>query len=127
MSNTQIFTLTICAALIASISACDAIPLRRDEATIGASLLPQTPLGSSTSEVRGILAARCWLDRSYSGTTGYYYQPSGQPARTIGVTSLRGHLGQYGFPFRTAVTVFWGFDRNDRLIDIWVWKTTDAL
>jgi hypothetical protein len=127
MSKTRIVTLAICAALIGGIGVYVASPLHRSEASIRASLLRQTPLGSSSSEVRALLEQRGWLNRNYHGTTGYYYQPSTEPARTVGVTSLSANLGDYGFPFRTNVSAFWGFDRDDRLIDIWVWKTTDAL
>ncbi len=126
MTKTRIIKLALCAALIGSIGVFFANPLRRSDASIKASLLRQTPLGSSRSEVGAVLERHGWLDRNYSGTTGYYCQAPGDPARTVGVTSLAGNLGDYGFPFPTNVAVFWGFDRDDHLIDIWVWKTTDA-
>ena len=128
MSKPRMLLLVVFTALVfVSVGLCVAYPLWRSESSIRAYLLRQTPLGSSIQEVRAFLERRGWLDRSYSGDTGYYFQPVGQPARTVGVSSLTGDLGQYGFPLRVSVTAFWGFDANDRLIDIWVWKTTDAL
>ncbi len=97
------------------------------ESKIRASLLKQTPLGSSLSEVRALVAKRGWLDQSYTGTnSGYYRQEPGERAYTVGVASICGQLGHYYHPFRTDVTAFWGFNADERLIDVWVWKTTDA-
>jgi len=99
----------------------------RSEASIRASLIKRTPLGSSSSDVRAFVAKEGWLDRSYVGTSGFYKQEPGEPAHEVGVSSICGQLGHYWLPFRTDVTAFWGFDTNGHLIDVWVWKTTDAL
>jgi hypothetical protein len=105
------------------ISSCS---LLRSETSIRASLLKQTPIGSSLSDVRAFVAKRGWLDRSYVGTNGFLKQEVGSPIQVVGVSSICGQLGHYWLPFRTDVTAFWGFDANGRLIDVWVWKTTDA-
>jgi hypothetical protein len=36
-------------------------------------------------------------------------------------------IRDYQVIFFTDVTVFWGFDARGKLIDLWVWKTTDSL
>jgi hypothetical protein len=93
-------------------------------------LLKKTPLGSSFQEVRALVERRGWLDPYYIGTSGFLKQEPGLPVVEVGVTSLRGRLGHYWqlpLLFRTDVTAFWGFDKDGRLIDVWVWKTTDAL
>jgi hypothetical protein len=106
------------------VSSCSSL---RSESSIRASLLKETPLGSSSSDVRAFVANQGWLDRSYAGTNfGFYKQESGEPAHEVGVSSICGQLGHYWLPFRTDVTAFWGFDTNGHLIDVWVWKTTDA-
>jgi len=106
------------------ISSCSSM---RSEASIRTSLLKQTPLGSSSSDVRAFVAKKGWIDQSYAGTNyGFYKQDPGEPAHTVGVSSICGQLGHYYLPFRTDVTVFWGFDVSGHLIDVWVWKTTDA-
>ena len=49
--------------------------------------------------------------------------------KIVGSSSLEMHLGEYRelpIPLSTDVTAFWGFDGNGRLIDVWVWKTTDG-
>jgi len=99
----------------------------RSETSIRASLLKHTPVGSSASEVRAFAEKKGWLDQTYAGTNlGFYKQEPGEPPYPVGVSSLRGDLGHYYLPFRTDVAAFWGFDTNGRLIDVWVWKETDA-
>jgi hypothetical protein len=107
------------------VSSCSSL---RSESSIRASLLKQMPIGSSSSDVRTFVAKKGWLDQSYAGTNfGYYKQEPGEPAHTVGVSSICGQLGHYYLPFRTDVTAFWGFDADGHLMDVWVWKTTDAL
>jgi hypothetical protein len=114
-----VFVLVVC------FSGCS---LCRPESSIRASLLRGTPLGSTSQEVRAFVQSRGWLDRNYIGDSGFLKQEAGVPAVEVGVTSIRGELGRYwSVPFQTSVTAFWGFDANGRLIDIWVWKTTDGL
>ena len=127
MSKTRIALAVATVALLAIVAFCAAIPLQRSEVTIRTSLLRETPLGSSAVDVRAVVARHGWLNHSYRGQTGYMLQQSGKPAEVVGVSSICGDLGHYGFPFRTDVTAFWGFDESDRLIDVWVWKTTNAL
>jgi hypothetical protein len=102
-------------------------PLLRSENSIRAALLKKTPLGSSVTEVRMFVDRRGWLDRKYIGSGGFLKQAPGKPAEVVGATSMCGDLGHYWLPFRTDVTAFWGFDTSNRLVDIWVWKTTDSL
>jgi hypothetical protein len=101
--------------------------LLRSETSIRASLLRQTPLGSKTEDVRRFVKSGGWLDDRYGGSSGFLKQEAGVPATVVGVTLICGHLGQYHLPFLTDVTAFWGFDTDGRLIDVWVWKTVDAL
>jgi hypothetical protein len=102
--------------------------LHRPESFIRASLLRSTPLGSNSREVRTFVEGRGWLARDYIGNAGFLKQEAGVPAVEVGVTSIQGDLGHYRSGlFQTYVTAFWGFDTNDHLIDVWVWKTTDGL
>ena len=101
-------------------------PLRRSEATIRESLLQDMPLGTKLSEVHDFILEQDWKLKSINEETGFYDQRT-KPPKETGEQSIRASLGNYHNPFLTNVTVFWGFDRNSELIDIWVWKTTDSL
>lgn len=126
--KTKIAVVSISAlALIVTAAALN--PLRKPEKKIEAALLEVTPIGSKASDVRSIVEQKGWLDQKYSGTTGFLKQEIGKQVQTVGKTSIRGHLGAYrGFPVQlcTDVTAFWAFDEESRLVDVWVWKTTDA-
>lgn len=80
-------------------------------------LLSQTPIGTSSTDVRTLLERRGWLVESYVGSTGFLKLDSGMQNEPVGVSSLRGNLGDYG---PVSISVFWGFDSNNRLIDIGV-------
>ena len=78
-------------------------------------------------DVRLTIAKKKWRVVSESEDYGFYDQRT-RPARSTGVKHIRASLGDYqGFPWEVNVTVFWGFDTEAKLIDIWVWKTADAL
>jgi len=115
-------------AVVALITWLFVFSLHRPESSIRASLLRSTPLGSTTQEVRTFVERQGWLDRNYIGDAGFLKQGTRAPAVVVGATSIRGELGHYqSMPFQTYVTAFWGFDTNDHLIDVWVWKTVDGL
>jgi len=91
---------------------------------IEASLLSMAPIGSQKEEVLRALDGKGWGPvRAKKG--GFLKQEPPRPMEIIGVASIAVHLGDYGF-FRTSVDAFWGFDEKGKLIDVWVWKTTDA-
>lgn len=60
---------------------------------------------------------------------GFLKQPAGSAMSIVGDSSIRVELGEYRvFPFpKVSVTGFWGFNSEGKLVDVWVWKTTDAL
>ena len=97
--------------------------LFRSETRIRASLLKQMPLGSSSADVHEFVDKHGWLVRNYIGNTGFVKQEAGATSEVIGVTSIRGNLGDY---WLMNVTAFWGFDSSNQLVDVWVWKTYDA-
>nr|WP_321398172.1 hypothetical protein [uncultured Desulfobacter sp.] len=101
--------------------------LRRSVEKIKASLYVETPEGDSFNEVLNKIKVKN-LKPNVSKTAGFLKQGGGAP-ETIGVSSIRVHLGDYWtFPFsRVSVTAFWGFDHKGELIEIWIWKTTDSL
>jgi len=102
-------------------------PLRRSEEHLREALLTETPLGAEFDEVRLLLNARGWLDDRHHEHIGFLKQVPGRKTEVVGLRSLRAHLGHYRAPYRTDVTAFWGFDEEGKLVDIWVWKTTDSI
>jgi len=99
----------------------------RSEASIQRSLLKQAPLGTSSTEVLAFIRKEGWEISGYDPTRGFLKQDPLKPNATVGDSHVQVHLGYYWLPFRTDVTAFWGFDKSNRLIDVWVWKTIDAL
>jgi hypothetical protein len=97
--------------------------LFRSEASIRASLIKQTPLGTSSTDVRAFVEKHGWLVKNYVGNSGFLKQDSGRPSEVVGVSSIKGNLGDY---WLMNITAFWGFDNSNRLIDVWVWRTYDA-
>ena len=102
-------------------------PLRRSEAHIRSELLRETPVGGQFTAVQQHIARKGWRISYVSEETGFYDQRT-WPARIVGEKSICASLGDYqDIPFKANVTVFWGFDGDSRLIDVWVWKTWDGL
>lgn len=102
-------------------------PLRRSESHIRSQLLVSAPLGTSLENVEQYILEEEWEINWVSKESGFNHQRF-SPSRVIGSKSIRANLGDYqGIPFKANVTVFWGFDDQSKLIDIWVWKTWDGL
>lgn|SRR6266540_828856 len=115
------------------VGGCCLVPhrLRRSEANLRASLLKSTPPGSSFSDVWTFAGKRSWLVRGHGTNYGITPADVGGPraaTEPVGVKSIHGHLGHYwGCPWRIDVDAYWAFNAEDRLIDVWIWKTPDAL
>lgn len=45
----------------------------------------------------------------------------------IGEKSISVFIGEYRNLFITSVTVFWGFNKNSKLVGVHVWKVEDSL
>lgn len=100
---------------------------RWSEESIRERLLKAAPLGSSIAQVEAVVKRSGWPHQLH--TRSGFYDQRVRPARDVGVQHIRANLGDYRnipIPLPTNVTVFWGFDGDGRLIDIWVWKTTDG-
>jgi hypothetical protein len=100
---------------------------RSSDETIRERLLEAAPLGSSLSEVEAVVKNGRWPYEVHA-RRGFYDQRV-RPARVVGAQHIEANLGDYlniPIPLPSNVTVFWGFDPDGRLIDVWVWKTTDG-
>ena len=102
------------------------ISLNSSAESIRHQLLEYIPIGSTS------LVATKWLTANdvqfTTHATGFWKQDE-SPPKIIGVRSLRCLLGETKIKlvFTQSVTAFFGYDEGDHLIDVWVWKTTDAL
>ena len=94
------------------------------EAQVRTELLQRTPIGAAIDQVMAFCASEKLLCK-HSNTAGYLNQRNG---KTVGVQSVWTVLSeQRPTPLTiTTTSCFWGFDKDGRLVDIWVWKTTDA-
>ena len=116
-------------------------PLRWPEAIIKTKLLLDNPLGTSMTEVSSYIKKKGWAIRHVDEKQGFFFQKKpcdlnngaklvrnmfGYDDCIVGSKSIRASLGNYWAIFITNVTVFWGFNEEEKLIDVWVWKTNDA-
>ena len=105
------------------------VGVRRSESEIRESILSLTPLGSNPETVLAVVTKEGWENRGLNTRTGFLKQPRTGKSEVIGTAHIEALLGHHWtFPFlRTDVTADWGFDKDDKLIDVWVRKSTDGL
>lgn len=110
-------------------------PLRRSQNYIKNDILKITPIGTKMEDVINIIKDKRQWEIDYISYDHGYNRP-GKPDPSdialgretiVGEKSIRVFVGEYTNVFTTSVTVFWGFDDNSRLIDVYVWKDTDSL
>jgi hypothetical protein len=86
-----------------------------------------TPIGSSYDDVWRTVSAK-YAKTQRNDNAGFLRQDAPK-SRVVGVKSISANIGDYyAFPIgTTSIVAYWGFDRDNRLIDIWVWKSTDSI
>ncbi len=107
-------------------------PLHKDKDTIRLHLLEKTELGVGKSQVENVIKKELGLNPT-GVNNGAPLRTAGQPYRVIGKTHFSAKLGShfsrdcdFCFLFRTYVYAYWAFDDKNELIDIIVYKETDA-
>jgi len=102
-------------------------PLRKSPEQITTSFRQLTPLGTSYDEAAKLLSEK-GLNPELSPQVGFLFQERGVSA-VKGISSIRALLGEYksGILSITSVSVYFGFDVNGLLTEIWVRKTSDSL
>ena len=90
-------------------------------------LLDFTPIGMNKEDVIKIIKDN--EEWKVNVNHDYGYSASGY---TVGKTSASAMIGEYRITKSfgigmTAVTVYWGFDEDSKLVDIYVSKCTDAI
>ena len=89
-------------------------PLRRPKEKIQEWVLEKTPVGSSRQHVLAVIQREGWAGHpEFRGVV-----PKEAPR---GISFYGADLGSYqGLPWRCRADAFWGFDANDRVIDLYV-------
>ncbi|GAB5382865.1 MAG: hypothetical protein Alis2KO_42060 [Aliiglaciecola sp.] len=102
-------------------------PLRQTQSSIEQYVEEVTPLGSSMNDVISAINENGWNIDFVNENKGFYHQDI-TPNREVGSKSIRAVMGEYRtILVTTSVTVFWGFDEQGKLTDIWVWKVNESL
>ncbi len=96
-----------------------------DEEVLRDEILTKTPIGRSFETVVNYCKVHN-LKCIENSNAGYWNQRTNQ---VIGVRSMRASLPEKrtGLLEITSGTVYWGFDKNGILIDVWVWVVADSL
>lgn len=102
-------------------------PLRRTEPQIEAWLLRLAPPGTSHSQVLELIESRKWeIEASWYVKTLVDRDPDYPGVEGTQVVHI--DLGGYrGFPWHVDVDCFWGFDDDEKLIDVNVRRMADSL
>ncbi len=122
------FLITFALLVLVGSAEAASIGLRRSEAAIRDAIFKLTPLGSPSSVVLAVIKKERWDSQGLDSRSGFLKQEAGKKTEIVGVASIRANLGHHWtFPFLTTdVSAFWAFDKEGRLIDVWIWKTVDA-
>jgi len=104
-------------------------------------VLWHTPIGTDIEDVISHIESRKnWRIRHINRERGFLrpgravpgwpiYQSSGQ--NIVGEKSIRVFAGNYQAWYKinriTWVDIFWGFDKDGKLVEIYVWKSIDAM
>ncbi len=103
-------------------------PVRWPDSWVRSYVLHFTPIGTTIDDVEGTVRKKKWRINYIDRNSPLWNQSTDE---RIGAMSLRASLGDYRpilFPlFEANVTVIWGFDKSGSLLDIWVWRTVNAL
>jgi len=84
------------------------------EASVRASLLTQTPIGSSMETVRTLAERQGWI-QSGEKLTSYLSFSTG--TGTV-VNAFAGQVRHDPFPYQTAISATWEFDLSNRLVNV---------
>ena len=116
-------------------------PLRNSEETIRKKLLKATPIGTEMQDViNEINSHKEYIDvdnydhgyyvrkNGYSPTITTYKPSSETLEKTVGEKHTHVFIGEYNYHlfFVACVVALYGFDENDRLVDIAVYKELDG-
>ena len=96
-----------------------------NESTERERIVEATPIGVSFAKVLSFCKSK-YAQCSSSETAGYWNQKTNN---SVGVKSISSVTDQHKYLvfFQATTSVYWDFDRDGKLIDVWVRKVTDAI
>lgn len=102
-------------------------PLRKSQDEIQNMILSELPLGTSIDEVKSYIVKNGW-DLEYEWEGKPSKAPEDQYPGVKGRHIIGAYLGHYqGLPWRVDIDAYWGFDSDNKLIDLRIRKMADAL
>ena len=103
-------------------------PLRWSNESIKVHLLKTTPIGMDMEDVVEVIESNGWKYhiRDYGNVYVNGRARRSLMGQPVGVKSIAVYLGEYRVIFARSVTVFYGFDKDSKLIDIGVLKEVDG-
>ena len=102
-------------------------PLRKSEKGIRKDILKLTPMGSSMEEVIRIIESNEKWKNMYVNHEYPSEHTNLNNDTIIGAKSIKVLAGKYNTILDTYVEIYWGFDENEKLIEIGIRKTKDTL
>ena len=103
-------------------------PLRQEPEQIKESILEQTPIGMSMDEAVEVLEAfsvdKNWIKMKVNNDRGFYRPGTVSTSMPVGKKSIEATIGKYRNFFETYIYVWWAFDENSELIEVFVRKGT---
>ena len=108
-------------------------PFLWSESRLREKVLSLTPIGSTHEQVLKTIELQGWLPMQMKQAEvenhGYLQQFPGAPPVEVGFTSIEGYMGAHyeSLLSPTHVSVHWGFGKDGRLTDVWIWKVTDSI
>ena len=106
-------------------------PMRWSQENVRSYALELTPLGTSMEDVIAVVKReKRWAIDRIIYEKGYIYPPGKPDISIMSEKSIKVHAGTYRsftmyiYTVSTIVTIYWGFDEDGNLIDIYVQKDT---
>jgi len=130
MTKRNIIYLTISVFIFLPLLSYAINPLHKSSDKIKNKLLKKTKIGFTKEKVKEIGKAQLSLilrEDEYGPPDREMVIPFKDIVHTYLEAELGSHFSHDYFVFSTYVYAYWVFDRNDKLLDILVYKETDAL
>ena len=101
---------------------CTLNPLRKSEEDIRTAILEITPIGMSINDTLSAIENKGWISDGINHLRGVSSVEIQALNETVGSKSIKANVGEYTIFFETRVLVWWAFDEDSKLLDVFVRK-----